>query len=124
MLYIKIDKDNFAYLTTDDNYLFKLVEKSLTREVRKFNNWFKFYENKKVKHYSLVNNGTKIKFKAGLVQFLCNSFNKRGIRYDIEDKRNYLNISAKRAIIKLNDDVTLRDYQQQAVKSVFHYRFP
>lgn len=120
MLNIKIDKDNFAYLTTDDSYLFKLIEKSLTREVRKFNNWFKFYENKKVKHYSLVNNGTKIKFKAGLVQFLCNSFNKRGIRYNIEDKRNYLSISAKQAVIKLNDDVTLRNYQQQAVKSVFN----
>lgn len=119
ILKIKIERDNYAYIYTDNDYLYRLIQKSFTRTVRKYNNYWKVYQDKSIKHYTLVNDGKVIKVKAGLIEFLCRSFKNRDIDYELEDNRNKANIKEYEIIYQLNDDIELRDYQYEAVKNVF-----
>lgn len=121
---IAIEKDNFAYLScVGANYdkLFDLLKKSFTREVSKYNNFFHRYENTRVKHFSLVEKGAKLKVKAGLVPFLCNSLYVNKINYNITNKRCGVHVTDPDDFaFQLNMFVELRPYQKEAVEAVFN----
>lgn len=119
MVNILIKKDYFAYITSDDIKIFNSIIKSFTRQVRQYNNWTKRWDDKIDKHYSLVDKGNTIKVKAGLVDFLRNSFEQNNIQYNLKDERKYCDSNLK-VITQLNKDVILRDYQETAVKNVFN----
>lgn len=120
MLSITIERDNYAYLDTENNTkLFELLKKSFTRTTKEYNNYYKMYDTIDKKMYSIINKGTIIKVKAGLVPFLCNSLYVRKIKYNIIDKRLKIRKDIN-VITKLNEKVTLFDYQEQAVKNVFN----
>lgn len=115
---IQIGNDYYAYITSDDRNLFHLIEKSFTRSIPKYNNWFRMWETKINKHYSIVNHGSVIKVDAGLVDFLIQSFKERGISYLLSDTRVPAKIQTN-ITTKLSDKVRLRDYQEEAVRAVF-----
>lgn len=119
---IVIKNDYYAYITTTTNQMFELIKKSFTRTVRKYNNWWKKYENKVNKHYTLVNNGTTIKVKAGLIDFLTTSFDERNVNYNLIDERQPAKLQNK-IVTQLSDKVTLRDYQEDAVDAVFEHPY-
>lgn len=124
MININIKKDYFAYITTDSKYLWELLIKSFTRRNREFNHFYKMYEYVDKKHYSLVNKGSCIKVKAGLIQFLCKSLDKNKIAYNILDERERIILGKDFKIIShLSDDIKLRNYQLDAVKEVFKNPF-
>lgn len=116
---IQIKNDYFAYITCKDAKLFSLLEKSFTRQIRKYNNYWKLYENKSVKHYTLVDYGRVLKVKAGLIDFLIESFKQKDINYTLTDERNPVKIKTK-IVKQLNSEITLRDYQEETVKAVFN----
>lgn len=115
---IQIGNDYYAYITCDDRKLFHLIEKSFTRSVQKYNNWFRIWETKINKHYSIVNYGSVIKVDAGLVNFLVQSLKERDIPYSLSDARVPAKIQTN-IVTKLSDKVRLRDYQEEAVRAVF-----
>ena len=119
MVHIVIEKDNFAYITTGSTNLFNLLLKSFTRITKEYNIHWKRYIDKKTKYYTLVYNKTTIKVKSGLIQFLINSFDKRNIEYEIVDNRNKPDINLDDIVKKLNEEIKLRDYQEQAVEAIF-----
>lgn len=124
MLSITINKDNFAYIECNNEKLFNLILLSFTRKTRSYNNYYRRYEDKIIKYYSLIHNGTVIKVKAGLIPFLTNSFDERDIEYTLIDTRRVIqNISYSDIITKLSPDIELRDYQEDAVRSVFDYSY-
>lgn len=152
-LCIVIAKDNYAYLSIigDDRdskeKLYKSLCKSYTREVSRYNNYFKMYEKIRERHYesfvgcidsdgfSLIRkcdkkklNGDKshsvttiLKVKAGTIKFLTNSLSKQGIEYIIQDQRSYfVKPDGFSVVSRLDDKVTLRDYQIDAVNAVYN----
>lgn len=119
---IVIKNDYYAYITTTTSVMFDLIRKSFTRTVRKYNNWWKVYENKVNKHYTLINNGKVIKVKAGLIDFLVESFKERNIEYKLVDERQPAKIK-NRIVTQLSDKVKLRDYQEDAVDAVFEHPY-
>lgn len=123
MVNIKIKKDYFAYITCDDENIFNLIKKSLVRHIKKYNNYYKFYENSTVTYFTLVDNCTTIKTKAGIIDFLCESFKQSNIEYVLTDERNNVNIDESKAVLKLNDKITLREDQETAVKEALKQHF-
>lgn len=122
-LVIKICRDNFAYLYTRDEVLFKLLKKSFIRKDREYNNYYRMYEEHRKIKYTLVDNDTVIKVKAGLIPFLCKSLDKTRYTYSIQDERLNVNEYPIRIVNKLSEEVTLRDYQEDAVKEAFKHPF-
>lgn len=122
-VHIRIEKDNYAYITTGSAKLFNLIVKSYTRETKEYNIYWKRYVNVTKKQYRLVNNRTTIKVKAGTIPFLVSSFSKRDIEYDIEDNRNDFRLDKNDIELQLNAIVKLRDYQEQAVRAAFNNRY-
>lgn len=124
MININIKKDYFAYITTDSKYYFNLLIKSFTRRNKEFNHFYKMYDYVDRKYYSLVNKGSCIKVKAGLISFLCKSLDKNKIAYKILDERERIILNRDFKIIShLSDDIKLRNYQLDAVKEVFKNPF-
>ena len=123
MITILVDIDNYMYITSDDVHIFNLLKKSFTRIVKKYNNYYRMYEEKQHLHYTLVDNGTVIKTKAGLLDFLCTSLHERNIKYVVNDKRDFANINNYSVKFKLSDDVILKDYQIDAVNSIIRNCF-
>lgn len=119
---ITIKKDYFAYITCNNSLIFDMLLRSFTRQIRKYNNYFKRYELKENKHYSLINNKTTIKVKAGLIDFLIESLKNRNISYNFKDERLQLNFKGN--IIKtLNEEIKLKDFQEIAVNQAFDNPF-
>lgn len=123
LVHIRIEKDNYAYITTGSAKLFDLLLKSYTRETREYNIYWKRYINVTKKLYRLVNNKTTIKVKAGTIPFLVSSFSKRSIEYIVEDNRNNFSLNKENIELQLNTIVRLRDYQEQAVQATFENRY-
>ena len=123
MLKITIKRDYFAYIDVEgDDKLFYLLKKSFTRTVREFNNFYRMYETKNKILYSVVNNGTIIKVKAGLIPFLCNSLYMKHIKYDLIDERLKLDKHID-IVTQLSEEIKLRPYQQQSVIEIFNNPF-
>ena len=95
----------------------------MTRRVKQYNNYCKYYEKVQKRHYTLDNNGTTIKIQAGLVLFLCKSLDKQNIEYSLVDERKDLNIDIDNINIKLDDEITLRDYQEDSVRAALKLRY-
>lgn len=121
---IIIKNDYYAYITCDDIQLFNLIKKSFIRKIRKYNNYYRMYEEKQSSHFTLINNGSVIKIKAGLVDYLCRSFDSRNIKYLIQDNERYkTNLTDKDIISQLSNDVTLKYYQKEAVTEAIRNSF-
>ena len=116
MVNILIDTDYYAYISCNDKSLFMLIERSFTRNVSKYNNWLKRYEERKVKHYTLYNKGKQIKVKAGLIPFLTASFDSRDIPYSVKDNREKLDLKTKNIVTKFSNGMSLRLYQEEAAR--------
>lgn len=124
MVNIVIKKDNFGYITTEDKRLFDLIIKSFKRKVTKFNTFYHKYITTNQNYYSLINKDTVIKVKAGLIKPLCNSFDVKHIPYSVKDERNKLVYSDNFIFIdKLNDKVTLKNYQKEALIEIYQNPF-
>lgn len=121
-VYIQIKNDNYAYLTCEDAGLFRLFKMSFTRRVRKYNNYWRIYEDKQNVHFGLVNNGTVLKVKAGLISFLTNSLSERNISYALSDERVKADFKTQ-PVFELSDKVELRDYQKEAVVAALNARY-
>lgn len=119
---IQIKNDNYAYLTCEDAGLFRLLKMSFTRRVRKYNNYWRIYEDKQNVHFGLVNNGTILKVKAGLISFLTNSLSERNLSYALRDERIKADFKTQ-PVFELSDKVELRDYQKEAVVAALNARY-
>lgn len=118
---IIVNSDNYAYLTADNDSLFYALEKSFTRIVSQYDNYWRRYRKVTKKHYTVQkqsDGSKKLKVKAGLITFLANSLAVKHIPYEIVDNRYTLDIKTN-IETKLSDDVELRDYQEKAVRNVF-----
>lgn len=126
MLKITINKDYYAIIDTDNIKLFNLIIKSFTRIETRYDYFARKYYNVNIKYYTTITdkktNRKNIKIKAGLVYFLCNSLKANNISYDIYDSSKSINLNKISVITHLNDQVTLRKYQVDAVKSAFYYK--
>lgn len=124
MLTITINNDYYAYIDCEgDDRLFNLIKKSFTRKEKIYNNFYKMYETRQRILYSLVENKTVIKVKAGLVYFLCNSLYINKIKYNLIDNRKNVNERKIDIQTKLSDDIELIDYQIEAVNNIFKHPF-
>lgn len=125
MIFINVKKDYYAYITVDEEgkKYFDLLKKSFTREVRQFNNYYKYYENINKLHFVLTDNCTTIKVDAGLIPFLCESFDRRKINYQLTDERKKLKYRNSDIQLKLDGKVTLRDYQEESVRKILNEQF-
>lgn len=115
---IKIRKDNYAYITTNDCKLFNLILKSFTRNIKIYNRFLRKYTIKTTNFYSLVDSGSVIKVNAGLIDFLLESFNKRGVNYSLQNERQIAEFEDSDIIDYFNNGMKLFDYQKDAVKSI------
>nr|CAI9751387.1 hypothetical protein DGKKSRWO_DGKKSRWO_CDS_0096 [uncultured phage]CAI9752273.1 hypothetical protein CVNMHQAP_CVNMHQAP_CDS_0096 [uncultured phage] len=122
VLDICIERDYYAYITSDNEKLFELVKKSYTRKDRTYNNYYRMYDTVTKLFYTLVNNGSVVKVKAGTIPFLTASLDLKGIEYNLVDKRKKLDKELP-VVPQLSDKVTLREYQVAAVKQVFNNPF-
>lgn len=123
MINIEIKRDFFAYIsvTADSVNCFNLIKKSFSRDIRQYNNYYKYYEKINKTFYTLTENGTIIKVAAGLIPFLCKSFDLRNIKYQICDDRN--SFEYDKIYTKLSEKIVLRDYQEEAVKNILDEQF-
>ena len=121
MVNINIKRDFFAYIDCDDSKLYDLIKRSFVRKERVYNNFYKMYEEVVRSYYTLLNNENyTIKIKAGLVPYLCRSFDLQKIKYNLVDERKKFNEKELKYYKKLSDRVTLRDYQEKAVTTVLN----
>lgn len=119
---IQIKNDNYAYLSCENASLFSLLKKSYTRKVSKYNNYWRMYEEIQHTHYSVVNNGTILKVKAGTIDYLIASLEDRNISYRLSDERLKAEFKTS-PIFKLNDVVELYDYQKEAAIAALNARY-
>lgn len=123
MILINVKSDYFAYILCETKEQFDEIKKLFTRSVKKYNNWYKIYENIIVKHFTLVDNGTVIKVKAGLVDYLVDYLKKNNFKYILKDNRKPINIPTEFIFSILNEKVTLRNDQQSAVLKILKYKY-
>lgn len=125
MINIVVKKDNFAYITADSQNLLNLITRSFTREVKEFNNYYRMWEKRKKQAYKTLkrNDKTEIQIKAGLVPYFCHSLNKNRIKYHIINERRSIKGEFDNVITKLNDNITLRNYQKDAAKAILSTGF-
>lgn len=122
MLTIHIKKDYYAYITTDNEQLMQLLKKSFIRKDKVYNNYYRMYETRNKVFYTMIDNGTCLKVKAGLISYLCASLDKNNIKYDLIDDRLKFKTKLK-GIYQLDNKVELRDYQKQTVRAVLDNQF-
>lgn len=123
MLIITIKRDNYAYFSCNKgDKLFSLLLASFTRKEKEYNNYYRIWETRIKKVYSLLDNGETLRVKAGLIPYLCNSLIANNIDFKIEDKRKTIN-SNFTPIYELNNEIKLRDNQIEAVNNVIRDRF-
>lgn len=115
---IVIKKDNFAYITANNDKLFNLILKSFIRSVKVYNNLYRRYDIVTRKFYSLINKGTIVKVNAGLIDFLVYSSDKRKIQYSLTDERNKASFEDTEVVSEFPDNVRLFDYQKEAVNAI------
>lgn len=129
-VFIDIQTDNYAYLTTgDDNKLMDLLIKSFTREEREYNNFYRTWETRKHIECKIVidkkTDQRQLQVKAGLVPYLCHSLRKNRIDFELVNHRPSIKgIFAEEDIVThLCDGVNLRSYQKQAAKAILSVGF-
>lgn len=126
MINITIKKDNFAYITTDNQNLFDLLIRSFTREVREFNNFYRIWETKQKQAYKMfMRDGgeRELQIKAGLIPYLCHSLNMNRIKFNIVNERRSIKGEFKDVVRCLNDEITLRTYQEEAAMAILSTGF-